>query len=1043
LFSLTFDHDKKEKYMAHYIPLDVRSSHSIGESICQIPRLVSKAKQMGMEALALTDWRCLFGAKEFHDACIASLTGAEKSTIKPILGLSALAAYGGGHYPVEILAKNRLGYLNLIQLASVKLNEDNCFSQVIPFDEIENYSEGLICLSSAADASFVKGCRLLFGDDFVFLARSDEDDFSRWPSILVCAAKPVRFLERDDAEVLDLYRARFSMEELNGPEVAECKRAGYLLSDDELASCFPRHPEWIENTIKLSKRIEYYDLDSDPDFALPGIPKAFSTANGYLRHLVLKGAVMRWGGNVPKKNMERLEYELSVIEHADIRSGGTEPFANYFLMVSDFVEAAKRMGIRVGPGRGPAVGAAVAYALGITSVDPIRNGLLFERFINEDNPSLPDIDVDVEDIRRKKIVDYLVGLYGREHVAEIMTRVVLGPRSAIQEFGCALGLSDRKVNALANQVSLMPRMTMAKALSESTHLQAIYDDVSRPESRVLRVAEKLEECQWSRGVHACGVAVSRKALADNIPIFLRDDLESLPLTQYTARELESVGLARFDILGFRVLSNQARVLLSLASRGETAPDLDAIPEDDLETLRVFETGDTEGVFQFESEKLKSFLVDMNPLSFSDLVAVFALFRPGVFQKIQVFIRRKRGKEIIAYDHPLLAEYLGETYGLIVYQEQIMQLAQRLANFGRGLSDTLRKALAYRRPEELATLRSRFLEGCLVNPNFRNGECADEVHAREVAANIWAMFEQEGPFAFNKSHALAYVRLAYQCAFLKAKFRNDFVQAFGLEDQAANRHKERNSRMTIKNVSSTGKKGLLDWERTFYDAGNPKHLWKKGYSAQALAEFILLQNGEETIKNAVNAVLVDDPVVRFTDAEIECKCPFDRYSKPRQQDLGIWGETRSGKIVFVGVEAKVNETFGKTMEDRRRLAEEYRAKHENSKQVARIDELCNKFGVKFEEVGGLRYQLFHFAAGTACMSKDKGGKEISARVMLVLVLETECYSPKKGENNKNDFNRFMARFFQKVSGGWRLREKLQRGLNANLYATYLSVPHVSR
>ena len=763
--------------MKSYVPLNVRSSHSIGQSICQIPRLVAKARAMGFEALALVDWRRLFGAREFHAACRSRLPGGDAATppVKPILGLTSWVKCGDGIHLAAFLAKNRKGYLNLVRLASSGGEDDPDGGPPLPFALLEKNPAGLVCLASAADASFADDCRRVFGEDFAFLATRDELDLSRWPSAYVCAARPVRFLERGDADAFNLYRAYHAGMTIYNPDLKTCDGTEYLLSDAELAAFFPRHPEWIENTRRLADRIEDYELDAEPDFAAGPVPGPFASACARLRHLVREGAEARWGAPPPPAVSERLEYELSVIEAADGRYG-REPFANYFLTVADFIRAGRLKGANVGPGRGSAVGCAVAYALGITSIDPVRHNLLFERFINEDAPIMPDIDVDVDGDGRDKIVTYLVERYGAGHVAEVVTHTALSPRTAIEAVGRVMQLPHEIIDPLLSLVPLGFKTTMESALKESPRLRVVFETGSRLERRILSAAGKLDGCIASRGVHACGIAVSRRPLAEVVPVVHRGKAASLPLAQYGPRDIESVGLVRFDLLGLDVLARQAKALAAIAARGERVPDLNAIPEDDAETLAVFESGDTEGLFLFDLEGMKGPLAELKPLRLSDLTVLNALYRPGLLELIPAFIRRKRGEALMTDDHPLMADILAETFGLIVFQEQVMLLAQRLAGFERGLSATLRRALAHRRSEELAPLRGRFLSGCLANSAFRTGGCADAEGARTTAAKIWDRFEKTAPLVFNKSHALAYAWLAYQCAFLKAHYRNDFERS---------------------------------------------------------------------------------------------------------------------------------------------------------------------------------------------------------------------------------------------------------------------------
>lgn len=426
--------------MNNYVPLDVCSSYSTGDSICQVPRLVRKAREMGFPALALTDRNFMFGAAEFHAACHSRQTkfGGGFPPIKPIIGRSVAATMNGKHYVIRLYAKNKTGYRNLVRISSAEVQPQGANDRFIAFSDIEKWREGLICMTSDTEPDFVDKCLRVFGDDFAFMADNDDFDRSAWPSVMVCAANPVRFIEKDDAEAFDVYCAIFDYRKMADAGHRHCNGTEYLLSREEMSLHFPKHPEWIENTVKITERIEDYEICEAPDVVEFPLPQGGSNEADYLASLAYEGMKKRWGEPTPPEIVERIDFELHVIK--------TMGFPSYFLIVHDYVEAARRMGVWVGPARGSATGSAVAYALGITSVDPIKHRLLFERFLNPDRISMPDIDIDFEDAGRGKVIEYLCDKYGRNHVAHIVTFGQMAPRSAIKDVARALEYPIRKAN---------------------------------------------------------------------------------------------------------------------------------------------------------------------------------------------------------------------------------------------------------------------------------------------------------------------------------------------------------------------------------------------------------------------------------------------------------------------------------------------------------------------------------------------------------------------------------------------------------------------
>ncbi|MBR3958241.1 MAG: DNA polymerase III subunit alpha, partial [Kiritimatiellae bacterium] len=557
------------------------------------------------------------------------------------------------------------------------------------------------------DATFVECCLALFGDDFAFEATDDDCDFSAWPSVTVCAANPVRQLEAVDGEALDAWRAICSGTTIDKLAQLPGDMPRHLRSPAEMATQFRKHPEWLENTVKLAERIETFDLDRPPAIRAFPIPEGFADTSDYLRRRVLEGAKARWGDPLPKDVVARLDYELSVIGRRQM--AGCDAIS-YLLIVADYVEAARRMGVAVGPGRGGAGGCAVAYALGITDVDPMKHGLLFERFLNPDRENLPDIDIDFDEEGVAKVLEYLVGKYGEDRVARIATFTVTARKSGYVR---------------------------------------------------------------SVGTHACGIVISPEAMTNFAPVMRLDGGPIHLVTQYGGWHIEEVGLVEFDILGLKTLSDQKRCLELVSAKTGEGIDLSAIPEDDGKMLALFARGNTEGIFQFDGDGIREVLRKLKPSRFSDIAALNALFHPGMMDLLPAFIRRKNGEEPVSYDHPLMVDVLEETYGMLVYQEQVMLLAQRLAGFTPGESDGLRKAFGKKLRQRVGEYRDKFVAGCLANPEFRIEGWRDEAAARTLAEKVFSDCGRVALYAFCRAHVLCYALLAYRSAYLKAHWPEEF------------------------------------------------------------------------------------------------------------------------------------------------------------------------------------------------------------------------------------------------------------------------------
>ena len=636
-------------------------------------------------------------------------------------------------------------------------------------------------------------------------------------NIKLIATNDVHFLNEEDAEAHDLLICLNTRKDIDDPTRMRYTRQEWFKTTQEMIDLFPDLPEAIENTQEITDKVEEYELDSVPLMPVFPIPPELGTeeeyrqkfsqedlfneftrdekgnvvlteeeANkkikklggydrlyrikleaDYLKELTMKGVVKRYGENPSPEIMERIIFELHIMK--------TMGFPGYFLIVQDFIRAARDMGVIVGPGRGSAAGSAVAYCLGITNIDPIKYDLLFERFLNPDRISLPDIDVDFDDAGRQQVLEWVTEKYGADKVSHIVTFGSMAAKMAIKDVARVLKLELSEANRLAKMVPEAPKMTLKKAYKENPDLEKEKQSLNPLISKTIQFAETLEGSIRQTGVHACGILISRDPLTDHIPIMPTEG-ESLMTTQYDGHFVEPIGLIKMDFLGLRTLSIIKTCLDNIKKSKHIVLNENEIPLDDEETFKLFTRGDTTGLFQFESPGMKKHLRALQPNRFEDLVAMNALYRPGPMEYIPSFIRRKHGEEPIEYDHPMMEPYLKDTYGITVYQEQVMLQSRALGLFTRGQSDTLRKAMGKKKFELLAELKGKFVEGCKNNPDFVQGAKEKGKNVEELVNKIWGDWEAFASYAFNKSHSVCYAYIAYQTGFLKAHYPAEFMAA---------------------------------------------------------------------------------------------------------------------------------------------------------------------------------------------------------------------------------------------------------------------------
>jgi len=773
---------------ANFVHLHTHSQYSLLDGACRLDRVIELAKEYRMPALAITDHGNMFGAVEFYKK-------AAKAGIKPIIGMEAYVAGGSRFekkpsqkYPdsgfhLILLARNMTGYKNLIKLSTAGYLEGFYHRPRIDKELLRKYSEGLIATSACLkgeinwhllhnnpDAAVASALEYneIFGDGNFYLELQnhgiDKEELllpmittiHKETKIALVVTNDCHYLYQADAEahdallciqtgkfVSDTDRMRYNTDQI------------YFKSPDEMKKLFAEYPEALENTVRIAERcnveIEMGKLYL-PQFE---IPETFADADDYLKHLSETGLKERYE-KITDEIKERLDYELSIIKQMG--------YAGYFLIVKDFIDYARSQKIPVGPGRGSAAGSLVSYCLNITNIDPIKYSLLFERFLNPERISMPDIDIDFADRGRDKIIEYVVKKYGKDNVCQIITFGTMAARAVVRDVGRVLSIPYAEVDKIAKIIPLTVNITLDQALKQKAELKELYENNVQVK-KLIDLSKTLEGLTRHASTHAAGVVIAPSELTNYVPLFKgsRDEIT----TQFDMKIVEQIGLLKMDFLGLRTLTVIDDALKMIEENYSKKIDIDNIDLHDKEVYKLFARADTVGIFQFESNGMRDYLRRLKPENLTDLTSMNALYRPGPLDSgmIDTYIDRKRGAQDITFDHPKLEKILKDTYGVIVFQEQVLQIANALAGYTMGKADILRKAMGKKQIELMAEQKKEFLSGC-----------EKKKIPPEIASSVFDQIETFARYGFNKAHSTGYAYVAYQCGYLKVHYPEEFMAA---------------------------------------------------------------------------------------------------------------------------------------------------------------------------------------------------------------------------------------------------------------------------
>ena len=757
--------------------LHLHTQFSLLDGACRLGELVSRAKELGMTSLAITDHGNMYGAVDFYREC-------KKQGIKPIIGCEVYVAprsrydrdkvLDGKYNHLVLLVKNEIGYKNLIKMVSKSYTEGFYFKPRIDRDLLEEYSEGLICLSACIageipqyilqrDYEGAKRQALwyqsVFGKDNYYLEIQDHGieqekivfdglvKLSNETGIPLVATNDVHYVNKEDADiqqVLICIATNHILGEDTGLEFHS--NNFYLKSEEEMSRLFSAYPNAIENTQIIAEKCNF-----DFEFGNTKLPY-FETPNNmehfaFFRQKCYEGMKARYGDNIPQSYVDRLEYELETVDKMG--------YTDYYLIVQDFVQFAKSKGIPVGPGRGSGAGSLAAYCIGITDLDPMKYDLIFERFLNPERVSMPDFDIDFCYERRQEVIDYVTEKYGSDHVAQIVTFGTLQTRAAIRDVGRVLGMPYNRVDAVAKMIPNSFHITIDESVKKSKELRNAIEENDEVR-RLIDIARKVEGMPRNTSTHAAGVVITHDTVSSYVPLATND---GLVVTQYIMTTLEELGLLKMDFLGLRTLT-----VIDDAAKA-SGVDIENIPIDDERVYKLFAQGKTEGIFQFESSGMKQMLMNLKPTALEDLIAATSLYRPGPANQIDTFVHNSNNPQDIKYDTPMLEPILKNTYGCMVYQEQVMQIFRSLAGYSYGRADVVRRAMSKKKHDVMERERNAFVDGCKKNGIEYN-----------ISNSIFDKMTDFASYAFNKSHAACYALVAYRCAYLKVYHPAQFMAA---------------------------------------------------------------------------------------------------------------------------------------------------------------------------------------------------------------------------------------------------------------------------
>jgi len=774
--------------------LHIHTHYSLLDGLIKPKELVQKIKADGGDAVAITDHGAMYGAIEFYQLC-------KKEGIKPIIGFEAYVAPNGRHnkrakadeknYHLLLLAKNNIGYHNLIELVSKANLEGFYYKPRIDDELLKRHSEGLIaasaCLAGEIPTLILSGqeqkarekilyYRELFGPDGFYLelqynpnirgqefVNSALVKLSRELGVGLVATNDAHYLNKEDDEAHDVLLCLQTKRKKK--EVSRMSMLGEDFSVKNMRQMIDEFKDWPEAIDNTNKIADMCNVDIPlGQYQLPvfAVPEGFSDAE-YLKKLCREGLVKRYGVGYEELNpekKERLDYELAVIDKMG--------FASYFLIVADFVNWAKNNHIVVGPGRGSAAGSFVSYVLGITNLDPLRYDLVFERFLNPERISMPDIDLDFADTRREEVIHYVERKYGKNHVAQIITFATMAARAAVRDVGRVLDYPYDFCDKIAKAIP------MFTTIEEASKLPELREICEREEGarEIIKNARRIENVIRHASVHACGVLITKEPVTAYAPVqYISSSDRETMVSQYSLHPVEDLGLLKMDFLGLKNLTIIESALKIIKNTRSELIDIDAIPPDDRKTFALLQRGETTGVFQLESSGMKRYLKELKPTAFEDIIAMVALYRPGPMEWIPDYIAGKHGTKRTKYLHPKLEPILNKTYGVAIYQEQVMETARNLAGFTMGEADVLRRAIGKKIPKLLAEQKTKFIEGCV-----KNGI------AVELGEKIFAFIEPFAGYGFNRSHAACYALVGYQTAYLKANYSTEFMAALMTSDQ---------------------------------------------------------------------------------------------------------------------------------------------------------------------------------------------------------------------------------------------------------------------